>query len=137
MEMQDLPIAAEECWKLLASGSMGRIALSLHALPVILPVQYYLDGPVIVVCFGRREIPEQSLDAVIAFTADEIDPVSRAGWSVQVVGRATVPRRLGLPLPCGWPAAGQIIRIEPGTVTGFRLRLCPLTGSSRAPGHGH
>jgi nitroimidazol reductase NimA-like FMN-containing flavoprotein (pyridoxamine 5'-phosphate oxidase superfamily) len=31
---------AEECWELLALASVGRIALSVKALPTILPVQY-------------------------------------------------------------------------------------------------
>jgi nitroimidazol reductase NimA-like FMN-containing flavoprotein (pyridoxamine 5'-phosphate oxidase superfamily) len=36
------PISPEECWGLLATASVGRIALSVRALPVILPVHYYL-----------------------------------------------------------------------------------------------
>ena len=132
MEMKELLIPEEECWELLAGVSLGRVALSLHALPVILPVQYYLEGHTLAVCLGRREIPEQSLDTIVAFAADAIDPVTRSGWTVQIQGRSSIPRQLGAALSCGWPPAGQVVRIEPGTVTGYRMRLCPFTDSHRA-----
>jgi len=46
-------IPEPECWELLASTSVGRIALSIGALPAILPVQYYLDGQTLAVCPSR------------------------------------------------------------------------------------
>ena len=60
-------------------------------LPMILPVHYYLDRRKLAVCLGHHEIPEQSLnDSVIAFAPDEIDPVTRSGWSVRVQGRSMI-----------------------------------------------
>ena len=92
------------CWELLATASVGRLALSVRALPVILPVQYYLEGGRLVVCLGHHRIPERSLnDVIIAFAADAIDPVTRAGWSVQVQGRSVMPRRLDVDTACGQP----------------------------------
>jgi uncharacterized protein len=129
MEMTELLIPERECWELLAGVSVGRVALSLHALPVILLVQYYVAGHALAVCLGRREIPEQSLDAIVAFAADAIDPVSESGWIVQIQGRATIPRQLGVAESCGWPPAGQVVRIEPGTVIGYRMRLCPFANA--------
>jgi Pyridoxamine 5'-phosphate oxidase len=129
MEMKELLIPEAECWELLAGVSLGRVALSLHALPVILPVQYYLDGHTLAVCLGHREIPEQSLDTIVAFAADAIDPVARSGWTVQIQGRSTIPRQLGVALSCGWPPAGQVVCIKPGTVTGYWIRLCPFVDS--------
>jgi hypothetical protein len=85
-------IPSQRCWELLATASVGRLALSVHALPVILPVQYYLTGHRLAVCLGHHAIPERSLnDAIIAFTADAIDPLTRSGWSVQIQGRSIVP----------------------------------------------
>jgi hypothetical protein len=49
----DDPITEAECWALLAGASVGRLALSLQALPAILPVQYYLDGERIALCLAR------------------------------------------------------------------------------------
>ena len=86
-------IPEEECWQLLASTSVGRVALSIGALPAILPVQYRLDGCTLAVCLGHRELPERALNTVVAFAADAIDPHTRSGWSVQVQGRSAVPHQ--------------------------------------------
>jgi hypothetical protein len=122
-------IPQEECWELLAGASVGRVALSIHALPAILPVQYYLDGRKLAVCLGHRELPERSLTAVVAFAADAIDPISRSGWSIQVQGQSSIPRLPPADTGCGWPAAGQIVQIEPGTISGYRIHLCPFIDS--------
>jgi len=122
-------IPEPQCWELLASASVGRIALSIHALPAILPVQYYPDGRTLAVCLGHRELPERSLNAVVAFAADAIDPQTRSGWSVQVQGRSATPRQPQIDTACGWPAAGQIVQIKPEIITGHRMHLCPLIDS--------
>ena len=44
MTAHDDALSERECWELLATVSVGRLALSIRALPLILPVQYYLDG---------------------------------------------------------------------------------------------
>ena len=118
------------CWQLLATASIGRLALSVRALPVILPVQYYLDGRSLVVCLGHHQITERSLNqTIIAFGADAIDPATRSGWSVHVQGRSTIPERLGVDVACGQPTAGQIVQIQPGIITGHRVHLCPFIDS--------
>src|SRR5215469_5034326 len=122
-------ISQERCWELLATASVGRLALSVQALPLILPVQYYLDGRKLAVCLGHRELPERSLNAVVAFAADAIDPISRSGWSIQVQGRSSVPRLPRADTGCGRPAAGQIVQIEPETISGYRIHLCPFIDS--------
>jgi nitroimidazol reductase NimA-like FMN-containing flavoprotein (pyridoxamine 5'-phosphate oxidase superfamily) len=40
MTAHDAVLSERECWELLATASVGRLALSVRALPVILPVQY-------------------------------------------------------------------------------------------------
>ena len=122
-------IPEPECWELLASASVGRIALSIRALPAIVPVQYYLDGRTLAVCLGHRELPERALNAVVAFAADAIDPQTRSGWSVQVQGRSASPRQLRIDAVCGWPAAGQVVQIKPEIISGYRMHLCPLIDS--------
>jgi hypothetical protein len=134
-EHQDV-LSEQECWDLLATASVGRLALSVHALPVILPVQYYLDGRRLAVCLGHHSLPERALDEVIiAFAADSIDPVTRSGWSVQVQGRSVIPRRLRIETGCGWSsAAAQVVEIEPGTISGLRMHLCPFIETLLAVG---
>jgi Pyridoxamine 5'-phosphate oxidase len=124
-----------ECWRLLAMVSVGRLALSVRALPVIVPVQYYLDGRRLAACLGHLELPERSLDeTIIAFAADSIDPVARSGWSVQVLGRSVIPRGLQIGTDCGWPAAAQVVEIEPGRISGHRVHLCPFIDALLAAG---
>ena len=107
---------------------MGRLALSVRALPVILPVQYYLGGRRLAVCLGHHALPERALDeTIIAFAADSIDPVTRSGWAVQVQGRSAIPRGLRIDTDCGSPAASaQVVEIEPGKISGHRTHLCPF-----------
>src|SRR5208282_4649793 len=128
-------IPADQCWELLASASVGRLALSVRALPVILPVQYCLDGRMLAVCLGHHEIPERSLNGtIIAFATDAIDPVTRSGWSVQVQGRSVISRRLGADTACGRPTAGQVVQIEPEIISGHRMHLCPFIDALLATG---
>lgn len=128
-------ISEQECWNLLATASVGRLALSVRALPMILPVQYYLDNRTIAVCLGHRELPERSLhEAIIAFAADSIDPGTRAGWSVGIQGRSVIAREVGFDTACGRPTAGQVVRIEPATITGIRVHLCPFIDALLAAG---
>ena len=110
--------------------------MSVRALPVILPVQYYLDGRRLAVCLGHQALPEQALDkTIIAFAADSIDPLTKSGWSVQVQGRSVIPRGLPTDTDCGWPvSAAQVVEIEPGRISGQRMHLCPLIETLAAGG---
>jgi hypothetical protein len=137
MTAHDDALFERDCWELLATVSVGRLALSVRALPVILPVQYYLDGRRLAVCLGHHGLPERALDeTVIAFAADSIDPVTRSGWSVQVQGRSVIPRGLRIDTACGWPSSpAQVVEIEPGKISGHRMHLCPFIDTLLARGH--
>ncbi len=136
MTVHDDALSERECWELLATASVGQLALSVRALPVILPVQYYLDGRRLTVCLGHHGLPERALDeTIIAFAADSIDPVTRSGWSVQVQGRSVLPDGLRIDTDCGWPAAAaQVVEIEPGRISGHRMHLCPFIDTLKAAG---
>jgi Pyridoxamine 5'-phosphate oxidase len=135
MTAHDDALPERECWALLSTASVGWLALSVRAMPVILPVQYYLDGRRLAVCLGHHGLPERALDeTIIAFAADSIDPVTRSGWSVQVQGRSVIPRELRIDSDCGWPAAAQVVEIEPGSISGHRVHLCPFISALRAAG---
>ena len=128
-------LSERECWELLATASVGRLALSVRALPLIVHVQYYLDGRRLAVCLGHHELPERALDeTVIAFAADSIDPVTRSGWSVQVQGRSVISRGLRINTDCGRPAAAQVVEIEPARISGHWMHLCPFINALLAAG---
>ena len=113
---------------MLATASVGRLALSVRALPLIVHVQYYLDGRRLAVCLGHHELPERALDeTVVAFAADSIDPVTRSGWSVQVQGRSVISRGLRIDTDCDLPATpAQVVEVVPGKISGHRMHLCPF-----------
>ena len=66
---------------------MGRVAVSVSALPAIFPVNYAMLGDDVVF----RTTPGTKLDAavrnaVVAFEVDHFDRFSHSGWSVMIVG---------------------------------------------------
>jgi len=80
----------EECLRLLALTSLGRIGFTSGALPSVLPVTYHLDQDRILVHTTRGSRLDAALrDAVVAFEADELDASEHSGWSVAVTGVAT------------------------------------------------
>jgi nitroimidazol reductase NimA-like FMN-containing flavoprotein (pyridoxamine 5'-phosphate oxidase superfamily) len=126
-------LSREECLRLLATVPVGRVAVSVGALPAILPVNFAVLGDDIVF----RTAPGSKLDAavrnaVVAFEADAYDPVYHTGWSVLVTGVAeevTDPatvRAVGqLPLE-PWALDGladHVVRIRTEVISGRRIRV--------------
>jgi hypothetical protein len=80
---------SDECLRLLATVSIGRIAISSGALPVILPINYRVDGDRILFRTGSgTKLDAATRNAVVAFEVDHIDPMYHSGWSVVVTGIA-------------------------------------------------
>jgi nitroimidazol reductase NimA-like FMN-containing flavoprotein (pyridoxamine 5'-phosphate oxidase superfamily) len=80
-----------QCRTLLATRTFGRVGVTSGGLPVILPVRYLYSEDVITF----RSEPGTKLRAarngdVLAFEVDEFDEAVGDGWSVLVLGRATV-----------------------------------------------
>lgn len=81
----------EECFDLLRSVPVGRIGLSMAALPVVLPVNFAVDGDRLVVRTAAGSKLDAALaGAVVAFEADHYDVDTGAAWSVLVRGSAAV-----------------------------------------------
>ena len=78
-------LSSDECHRLLAQDEVGRLAIVIGAMPMILPVNYALDGDAIVF----RTMPGSRLDVGqghAAFEVDSFDRVCKSGWSVLVTG---------------------------------------------------
>lgn len=75
-------VPADECRRLLATRQLGRIGLAGGRFPLILPVNYAMDGDVIVVRSDSRSILAAADHGRVAFEVDEIDERTRSGWSV-------------------------------------------------------
>lgn len=128
-ELAELP--KDEALRLLASVPFGRVVFTARALPAVRPVNHLVDGNRIIIRTTLGSALSTDVDGtgtVVAYEADEIDPVTRQGWSVVVVGRA-VPVTDGL-LSARYRqelqpwAAGhrdQVIAISTDMITGYRL----------------
>ena len=81
-------LSDEECWLLLATQQVGRLGVYAERYPLVLPVNYALDGHVVVVQTGTGTKLAAAAHANVAFEVDQIDPLTRSGWSVLVRGLA-------------------------------------------------
>ena len=80
----------DQCLRLLATATVGRVAVSLGALPAVFPVNFALYGRRIVFRTGRgTKLDAAVRHAVVAFEIDAFDTFEQNGWSVLAVGRAT------------------------------------------------
>ncbi|MFE2111326.1 pyridoxamine 5'-phosphate oxidase family protein [Kitasatospora sp. NPDC059463] len=87
-------LGADTCLRLLSTVPVGRVVYTEHALPAVLPVSFEVapDGRLLL-AVRRGSATARGLDGtVVAFQADQLDPVTRTGWSVLVHGRADVLR---------------------------------------------
>jgi nitroimidazol reductase NimA-like FMN-containing flavoprotein (pyridoxamine 5'-phosphate oxidase superfamily) len=82
-------LSRDDCFRLLETAILGRVAVTTEALPTILPVNFRFDGRRILIRTGRgTTLDAATQHAVVAFEADEIEPAHRVGWSVVVTGVA-------------------------------------------------
>jgi nitroimidazol reductase NimA-like FMN-containing flavoprotein (pyridoxamine 5'-phosphate oxidase superfamily) len=120
----------ETCYRRLATQQVGRVVATAGALPLVVPVNFALDGHAVVF----RTASGGTLDAatrgtVVAFEVDEIDPHVRSGWSVVVTGVASpiddlsdLLRAQQLAIAPWAPGRrDHYVRITPGLVTGRHL----------------
>jgi nitroimidazol reductase NimA-like FMN-containing flavoprotein (pyridoxamine 5'-phosphate oxidase superfamily) len=76
-----------ECLERLAGTGRGRVAITLGALPVIVPVRYVVSDGSIVFPVSRDDVWRATDDHIVAFNADGVDGYQHS-WSVGVLGRA-------------------------------------------------
>jgi nitroimidazol reductase NimA-like FMN-containing flavoprotein (pyridoxamine 5'-phosphate oxidase superfamily) len=88
-----------DCLLLLATVPVGRVAVTVDALPVILPVNFSVStsGQIVFATRYGQKLRGAMDNAVIAFEADSFDPDTKVGWSVLVQDRAQVITRENAP----------------------------------------
>jgi hypothetical protein len=116
---------------LIERGGVGRIALTRHYAPVVMPVNFIVDDGDIVI----RTTPGSQIAVAagshdrVSFEVDHLDEQLSQGWSVVATGRLevvpdeeadTLRERVS-------PWAGEaerrlVVRLVPGTLTGRRIR---------------
>ena len=119
-----------ECFGLLHQGSIGRVAVTIGAIPAIFPVNYcVLGGAIYFRTAVGAKLAVATERAVVAFQVDEIDKTYHQGWSVLAVGiateitdRAFCARLARLPLQPWAPGEkDHYVRIWPEFVSGRRI----------------
>lgn len=119
-------VSENDCWAMLGTQSVGRIAFSLDGQVEIFPVNYGLDGDGIIFRTNVGRKFSGSKIGEVAFEVDSIDPGSQTGWSVVVHGttrditKFDSPERHQAVRPWAGPK-DFLIRISPRSVTGRRV----------------
>lgn len=121
-----------ECLALLAGDVVGRIGIVVHGAPLVLPVNYVLDGEAIVFRTGPGSKLATAERAPACFEIDGFDRPHRAGWSVVVSGRLDEVTRYNgdlfvrashLPVhPWADGPKDHLMRLVPATISGRRIR---------------
>lgn len=135
-------LGRDACLRLLATATLGRLAVSVDALPTVLPVNFRFDGRRILIRTGAgTKLDAAANDAVVAFEVDEIDPVAHTGWSVVVTGIARELTDAGEVMAAQTPPLARwapgddhrVIAISTELVSGRRI-VAGLTASADADG---
>ena len=136
-------LGEEDCWGLLRSSEVGRLAVSIANRPDIFPINYVVDGDTLVFrTAAGTKLAAAVLGVAVAFEIDGYQPDLGEAWSVVVKGTAEQiegwrdqDRFERLPL-FPWNAAPKFdfVRIVPENVTGRRFHVTdhsawPLAGT--------
>ena len=82
-------LSPDQCRDLLRRTTVGRVAVTVAALPAIFPVNYIVLDDQIIFRTGDGTKLRAALErAVVAFQIDHIDESTGVGWSVMAVGLA-------------------------------------------------
>ncbi len=123
-------LTRSECFELLASEHLGRVAVTDDRGPVVFPVNFVLDRHTVVFRTEQgTKLHAASRGSLVCFEVDGTDAAARTGWSVIVRGEITevtdrdeLARLRELPLQV-WAAGARnhYVRILPAVLTGRRI----------------
>jgi hypothetical protein len=119
-----------ECLSLLSKATLGRVAVTIGALPAIFPVNFCMVAGQVVFCSGEGTKLTAALSGtIVAFEADWACVPQGEMWSVQLVGASRVVEpatdRLAAQLAAlgSWAPVPRryLVKITPERITGRRL----------------
>jgi nitroimidazol reductase NimA-like FMN-containing flavoprotein (pyridoxamine 5'-phosphate oxidase superfamily) len=140
-QLQEL--TREECLALLrGSIYLGRIGYVVDGVPVIVPVNFVLDGDTVVFCTTKgSKLSWLSNHTRIAFQADQAHALDQSGWSALIRGTAqevtdaAAVRRLRRGSLRSWTVSSteHWVRITVDHISGRRLghRLHPPSANAK------
>jgi uncharacterized protein len=125
--LEDLSVA--ECWSLLPTRRVGRLAFTDRALPAIRPLNYSVIGHRLVLRVAASGLGRRLDGQVVAFEVDDSDPGGGVGWSVVVTGTVHLltsgsDLARASSLPASWAGEGHqdALCLTVGEITGRRIR---------------
>ncbi|MFI8071701.1 DUF1918 domain-containing protein [Streptomyces sp. NPDC086033] len=129
-------IGPEECRTLLSTHGVGRVAVSASdGRPAVVPVNYDVIDDAIVFRTAPNLTPAAAVGTEVAFEVDHMDEALSQGWSVLVVGPAsvvtdldTVRRLTEHAHTTPWPGGEREMWVS--------IRLAHLTGRRITPADG-
>jgi nitroimidazol reductase NimA-like FMN-containing flavoprotein (pyridoxamine 5'-phosphate oxidase superfamily) len=121
-------LSEDECWRLIEMPGIGRVGVTVGALPAIFPVNYAApDHTIVFRTADGTKLRAAVEHAVVVFEVDHADPLYHDGWSVQVVGVAEPvehdddPARHAAVAPWASGDRSNYVRIRPEMVSGRRI----------------
>ncbi len=82
-------LSEDECRRLIALEHLGRVGVSVGALPAIFPVNYIVAGDEILFFTAEgTKLQAATVNAIVVLEVDHFNAINRTGWSVMVVGQA-------------------------------------------------
>ncbi len=125
-------LEGHQCWTLMRTCEVGRLAVSIAEHPDIFPVNFMVDhGSIVFRTAEGTKLAGAVLGRAVAFEVDGYDAASGEAWSVVVKGSAHEVERMhelfdiaDLPL-FPWHAGPKhrYVRIVPVEVTGRRFAV--------------
>jgi uncharacterized protein len=137
-------LGAADCVGLLHQMPIGRIAITVDGLPVILPVNFrFFEGAIVFPAARGTKLARATVNAVVAFAVDSYEANGKVGWSVLVQGVASevtdpaeleVARALQFEPWGGGDETDSMVRIETRTLSGRRFTFHPhvIAGTQEA-----
>ncbi|MBW4095160.1 MAG: pyridoxamine 5'-phosphate oxidase family protein [Acidobacteria bacterium] len=141
-------LSESECWKLLRTHVLGRLAVVVEDHPEIFPVNYAADGESVIFRTAEGTKLHGALDNTpVAFEIDGYEPATEQAWSVVLRGSAVqltrapeLDKAAKLPLEA-WQSGAKdhLMRIGTSKLSGRQFRVTkpdvwttPLTDARRA-----
>lgn len=78
----------DDCLALLGAAEIGRIGIVIDRQPMIFPVNFELDGDLIVFRTSPGIVLDHAALDQVVFEVDKVDASNHEGWSVVVTGLA-------------------------------------------------
>ena len=127
-------IDEDECWRLLSTRKVGRLAINVGSYPLVFPVNHAVVAHGVVFRTAAGSKLWSTRRSHVSFEVDDFDPSSHTGWSVLIRGSArevtsgdTNPELLetalaGAPTPWAPGPRDHLVRVVADSITGRRIR---------------